>query len=236
MQNTADRLVLMGASPYLIGATEAQPMVMSPAFRRVFLLIAAFLMAAPGYAQATAEVRDKFRALMANDPAFAASRFDVERRCLEGSSTSQKCDELLQKRLDGYLSAQRVEALGMVVDARKSLLIELEFAFGLAQLGDYVRLGVLPSQANDYIARLSSNPNASDEVRDLVARLRANPRASQADKEALLAALRQSHERYQAKLADAPKEVLEHKNGMYLKERIDQANKYAELQNSFRHQ
>lgn len=209
---------------------------MSLAFRRVFLLIAAFLMAAPGYAQATADVRDKFRALMASDPAFAASRFDVERRCLEGSSTSQKCDELLQKRLDGYLSAQRVEALARTVEARKALNFELEFAFGLAQLGDYVRLGVLPSQANDYIARLSSNPNASDEVRDLVARLRANPRASQADKDALLSALRQSHERYQAKLAVAPDDVRAWRDGTYIKDGIDQANKFAELENIFRRQ
>lgn len=236
MQNTVSGLVWLAASPELTGAPEAQLMVMFPVSRLVLLLAVAFLVAGSVHAQNAADVRDSFRALMASDPAFAASRFDVERRCLDGTSSSQKCDELLRKRLDGYLSAQRVEALARTVEARKTLNFELEFAFGLAQLGDYVRLGVLPSQPNDYISRLNSNPNTSEEVRDLVARLRANPRANQADRERLLSALRQSHERYQAKLAVAPDDVRAWRDGTYIKDGIDQANKYAEIENDFRHQ
>jgi hypothetical protein len=181
-------------------------------------------------AQVTEETRAKVQKLADSDPAFAKRMDKYYWQCLDGTDKSPDCEELVLGLYKNFIRKKELDAVGRMTAARKALTIEAEFAFGLVQLGDYVRTEVLPSSGFDYIQRITTNPSATDEVRALVARVREAGRASPEDRERLLAAIRASNARYDSLIASAPDGILDLKDGYYRREQAEQHQSYARIQ------
>lgn len=185
-------------------------------------------------AQVTEETRAKVQKLADSDPAFAKRIGDYHWGCINGTVNGPRCESLLLGLYNNYLARQEINADRRMTAARKALTIEAEFAFGLVQLGDYVRTGVLPSSGFDYIQRIATNPSATDEVRALVARVREAGRASPEDRERLLVAIRASNARYDSLIASAPDGILDVNNGHFRTEQAEQHQSYARIEKALK--
>lgn len=185
-------------------------------------------------AQVTEETRAKVQKLADSDPVFAKRMDKYYWQCLDGTDKSADCDSLLLGLYNNYLARQEINAERRMIAARKALTVEAELAFGLVQLGDYVRTGILPSSGFDYIQRIATNSGATEEVRSLVVRIRETGRASPEDRERLLAAIRASNARYDGLIASAPDGILDLKEGYYRREQAEQHQSYARIEKALK--